>query len=171
MRINAGTVLLYNCSGPEFSKMRQIFAMLRLRMRPVAPDRYRLPLKDLAAGKGEAGAMEEPFPERVLVFCNLNDALLNQVLEVVRVAGLPDIDFKAVMTETNREWDSYRLLEHLREEREAIRAAKERKAAEEQAAREEQEDAPEQGTAREEAQDQADAPAPDSGEPEEPADS
>ena len=30
---NAGTILMYNLSGPEFSKLRQIFAMLRLRMR------------------------------------------------------------------------------------------------------------------------------------------
>ena len=37
---NAGTILMYNCSGPEFSRLRQIFAMLRLRMRVVEPDRY-----------------------------------------------------------------------------------------------------------------------------------
>jgi len=52
---NAGTVLLYNCSAPEFSKLKQIFAMLRLRMRVVEPDRYHLPLEELAQGKGEAG--------------------------------------------------------------------------------------------------------------------
>ena len=45
---NAGTVLLYNCSAPEFSKLKQIFAMLRLRMRVVEPDRYHVPLEELA---------------------------------------------------------------------------------------------------------------------------
>ena len=58
---NAGTVLLYNCSAPEFSKLKQIFAMLRLRMRVVEPDRYHVPLEELAqaaqrALQGGAGA-------------------------------------------------------------------------------------------------------------------
>ena len=41
---------MYNCSGPEFSRLRQIFAMLRLRMRPVGPERYHLTLRELANG-------------------------------------------------------------------------------------------------------------------------
>ena len=31
------TVLMYNCSGPEWAKLRQIFLMLRVRIRQVAP--------------------------------------------------------------------------------------------------------------------------------------
>ena len=45
---NAGTILMYNCSGPEFSRLRQIFAMLRLRMRVVEPDRYHVSLGELS---------------------------------------------------------------------------------------------------------------------------
>ena len=52
---NAGTILMYNCSGPEFSRLRQIFAMLRLRMRVVEPDRYHVSLGELSQGKGEPG--------------------------------------------------------------------------------------------------------------------
>lgn len=120
---NSGIVLMYNCSGPEFSKLRQIFAMLRLRMRVVGPDRYQVPLGELAAGKGEPAAEAgEAIPETMLVFCGLGDALLHQVLEVIRVAKLPPIGLKAVMTETNREWNTHQLCEELRKEREAIAA-------------------------------------------------
>ena len=56
--MKSGTILMYNCSGPEFSKLRQIFAMLRLRMRVVAPDRYHVTLEELAEGKGEASEQE-----------------------------------------------------------------------------------------------------------------
>ena len=42
MKFKSGTILMYECSGPEYSKLRQIFAMLRLRMRPVTPDKYHL---------------------------------------------------------------------------------------------------------------------------------
>ncbi len=120
MRLNAGTVLLFNCSGPEFSRLRQIFAMLRLRMHPVTPERYHLTLGQLASGTGEAGEAREPIQEKVLVFCNLGDALFHQVLEVIRHSDLPPIDFKAVLTESNASWTIDRLLESLYEEKAAI---------------------------------------------------
>lgn len=122
---NAGTVLLYQCSGPEFSKLKQIFAMLRLRMRVVEPDRYHVPLEALARGEGEPGQAAEPLSEPMLVFCGLGQALLNQVLEVIRLAKLPPIPLKAVLTETNQEWDTLQLHEELLKEREAIEKKKE----------------------------------------------
>ena len=120
MPTKSGTVLLYNCSGPEYSKMRQIFAMLRLRMRVVEPDRYHVPLAELAQGKGEPGEAAEPLSEPMLVFCGLGEALLNQVLEVIRLSKLPPIPLKAVMTETNRSWNTLQLHEELLKEREAM---------------------------------------------------
>ena len=119
--MRAGTILLYNCSGPEYSKLRQIFAMLRLRMRGVTPEQYNIPLGDLAEGKGGAATEAgEPIPETILLFCGLNEALLTQVLEVIRVAKIPPIQMKAVLTETNREWNSYQLIEELRREKEEL---------------------------------------------------
>jgi len=116
----AGTILIYNCTGPEFSKLRQIFAMLRLRMRVVEPERYHLTLEELAEGKGEDGQAQPRLEENMLVFCGLSDALLHQVLEVIRAAQVPPIPFKAVMTPTNREWNTMQLYAELKEEREAI---------------------------------------------------
>ena len=121
---NAGTILMYNCSGDKYSKLKQIFAMLRLRMRVVEPDRYHVSLGELSQGKGEPGERKEPLPEVMLVFCGLPKALLNQVLEVIRVANLPPIPLKAVLTETNRTWDTKQLHAELLQEREAIAAQK-----------------------------------------------
>ena len=117
---NAGTILIYNCTGPEYSKLRQIFAMLRLRMRVVEPERYHLTLAELAEGKGEEAEAQPRLADKMLVFCGLSDALLHQVLEVIRVSQVPPIDFKVVMTPTNREWTTMQLYEELKEEREAI---------------------------------------------------
>ena len=118
---NSGIILMYNCSGPEYSKLRQIFAMLRLRMHPVTPDRYHLPLVDLAMGRGEsAEEAPEAFQEKILVFCGMNRVFLNQVLAVIRTANLPPIELKAVLTSTNRDWDSLTLHTELLKEREAI---------------------------------------------------
>lgn len=116
----SGTVLMYNCSGPEYSKLRQIFAMLRIRMRPVQPDRYHLTLLELVRGEGEAvETSENPIEERILVFSGMNGAFLNQVLEVIRLSKLPEIEFKAVLTTENQNWNSVQLRDKLREEKEA----------------------------------------------------
>lgn len=117
---NAGTVLLYNCPSAKFSKLQHIFAMLHLRMRMIGPDRYHLPLSDLASGTGEPGPAEEPIPESMLVFCGLNPALLNQVLEIIRLAKLPPIPLKAVLTEANRSWNTLQLRQELLQEQKAI---------------------------------------------------
>ena len=122
---NSGSVLLYNCSGGKFSKLQQIFAMLRLRMRVVTPDRYHLPLSDLAQGLGEAGESAEAIPESMLVFCNVSAPLVQQILEILRVGKLPPIPLKAVMTESNKDWTSIQLYEELCKERQAVAEGKE----------------------------------------------
>ncbi len=125
MKTNDGTVLLYNCSGPEFFKLKQMLAMVRLRMRPVGPEKYGVPLEELAAGRGEAaGAPGEPFPESMLVFCGLNSGLLDKVLQLLRTSGLPPVSLKAVLTPGNQTWDSRKLYEELTKEREAFEAQK-----------------------------------------------
>lgn len=134
MNVRSGTILMYNCSGPAFSKLRQIFAMLRMRMHPVTPDRYHVSLIDLANGKGEpAETAPAPMEEAMLVFCGVRQPLLNQVLEVIRLAKLPPIPLKAVLTVGNQEWDSLKLREELLKEREAMEQA--RKAAQEERAK------------------------------------
>ena len=125
---NAGTVLLYNCSGAEFSKLKQIFAMLRLRMRMVEPDRYHVTLEELAQGKGEPGEAAQPLDEPMLVFCGMGQALLNQVLEIIRLAKLPPTPLKAVLTDSNRTWNTLELHAELLREREAIAAQQAEKA-------------------------------------------
>ncbi len=119
---NAGTVLMYNCSGEEFSKLKQIFAMLRLRMRPVEPDRYHVSLDELSHGAGDTAEPTAALPESMLVFCGMGQALLNQVLEIIRVSKLPPIPLKAVLTDSNRSWTTMQLYEELLKEREAIAA-------------------------------------------------
>lgn len=47
------TVLMYNCSGPEWAKLRQIFLMLRVRIRQVAPEQYGLTLEELLSHSEE----------------------------------------------------------------------------------------------------------------------
>ena len=160
MKFKSGTILMYECSGPEYSKLRQIFAMLRLRMRPVTPDKYHLTLAELADGKGEPledASDVKPVPERMLVFCGLNQVLLAQVLEVIRLAKLPPIPMKAVLTMNNLQWNTMQLYEELCREREAMEAQKNGQAPK-----------TEETKADENAEESAEAPKAEEAKPEEP---
>ena len=121
----SGIVLIYNCSGPKFTKLGHIFAMLGLRMRRIQPAQYGQPLLELAQGVEGAAVEAEAFPENMLVFCGLNQAFLNQLLEVIRLAKLPDIPLKAILTEYNQNWDSVKLHDELLAEKQKIEQATE----------------------------------------------
>ncbi len=66
-------VLLYNCSGPQWSKLRQILVMHVLRMRAVEPEPVRSPPHSAAGGKRrDRRGRGQAFAEPMLVFCGLN---------------------------------------------------------------------------------------------------
>ena len=118
--MSSETVLMYNCSGPEWAKLRQIFLMLRVRIRPAEPEQYGLPLEALLAHSEEKRGVEETFTEPMLVFCGISGGKLDHLLTAMRRAGLPRIAFKAMLTPTNRTWSSQQLWTELRREHAAV---------------------------------------------------
>ena len=121
------TVLMYNCSGEQWSKLRQIFLMLRVRIRPVEADQYGLTLEDLLGRSEEKAPVEEEFSAPMLVFCNLPHEKLDHLLTAMGRAGLPRIALKAMLTPTNRTWTSQQLWTELRREHEAMQAQRQQK--------------------------------------------
>lgn len=114
------TVLLYNCSGPQWSKLRQVFVMQKLRMKAVEPGQYGLPLAQVLEGSGEPAGVEEEFSDPMLVFCSLTGPQLDRLLGAMKRANLPPIPLKAVLTPTNRDWTSQQLWQELRREHQAM---------------------------------------------------
>ena len=121
------TVLMYNCSGEQWSKLRQIFLMLRVRIRPVEADQYGLTLEDLLGRSEEKSPVKEEFSDPMLVFCNLPHEKLDHLLTAMGRAGLPRIALKAMLTPTNRTWTSQQLWTELRREHEAMQAQRQQK--------------------------------------------
>ena len=115
-------VLLYNCSGPQWTKLHQMMMMLRFRIRVIRPELYRLSLEQLAQGQGEPAvdSVPEAFPESMMVFCGVGQAQMEAILNAIRLSKLPPIPLKAMMTDTNREWDSLQLHEELMKEKSAL---------------------------------------------------
>lgn len=121
------TVLMYNCDGEQWAKLRQIFLMLRVRIRPVEADQYGLTLEDLLGRSEEKAPVEEEFSDPMLVFCNLPHEKLDHLLTAMGRAGLPRIALKAMLTPTNRTWTSQQLWTELRREHEAMQAQRQQK--------------------------------------------
>ena len=121
------TVLMYNCSGEQWAKLRQIFLMLRVRIRPVEADQYGLTLEELLDRSEEKAPVEEEFSDPMLVFCNLPHEKLDHLLTAMGRAGLPHIALKAMLTPTNRTWTSQQLWTELRREHEAMQAQRQQK--------------------------------------------
>ena len=121
------TVLMYNCNDEQWAKLRQIFLMLRVRIRPVEADQYGLTLEDLLGRSEEKAPVEEEFSAPMLVFCNLPHEKLDHLLTAMGRAGLPRIALKAMLTPTNRTWTSQQLWTELRREHEAMQAQRQQK--------------------------------------------
>ena len=121
------TVLMYNCNGEQWAKLRQIFLMLRVRIRPVEADQYGLTLEELLGRSEEKAPVEEEFSDPMLVFCNLPHEKLDHLLTAMGRAGLPRIALKAMLTLTNRTWTSQQLWTELRREHEAMQAQRQQK--------------------------------------------
>ena len=121
------TVLMYNCNDEQWVKLRQIFLMLRVRIRPVEADQYGLTLEDLLGRSEEKAPVEEEFSDPMLVFCNLPHEKLDHLLTAMGRAGLPRIALKAMLTPTNRTWTSQQLWTELRREHEAMQAQRQQK--------------------------------------------
>ena len=121
------TVLMYNCDGEQWAKLRQIVLMLRVRIRPVEADQYGLTLEDLLGRSEEKSPVEEEFSDPMLVFCNLPHEKLDHLLTAMGRAGLPRIALKAMLTPTNRTWTSQQLWTELRREHEAMQAQRQQK--------------------------------------------
>ena len=120
--MSSETVLMYNCSSPEWAKLRQIFLMLRVRIRQVTPEQYGLTLEELLSRSEEIRPVEESFSDPMLIFCGLAQGRLDQILMAMSRAGLPRIALKAMLTPTNKSWTSQQLWTELRLEHDAMTA-------------------------------------------------
>ena len=107
------TVFLYNLDNPRGAKIRRLCMPLGLRTA----------LGELAAGKQpEAPYAGEGFDDEMMVLSDCPGRLLDLLLQSFRRNKVAPVHLKAVLTPTNREWDSVALHAELCREREAIRA-------------------------------------------------
>ena len=115
------SVLCYNLKGTKKGKqIAMIFGFLGYKIRHVEKEEYGLSLKVLA-GMGEvqeqASGSVDGFSEEMLVMNPAGETMLDKALFLMRKEKV-QIGLKAVLTETNQEWNSLELYEEIKKEHE-----------------------------------------------------
>lgn len=114
-------LLLYNIPPQRLAKMRAIFLRLGLKAAVVAPESWDKPIGSLLGLETEAqGEAGEAFREEMLVMYNLPQGTMNQLLAAMRQSKTV-VALKAIVTQTNVHWSSYRLYQELAAEHEALK--------------------------------------------------
>lgn len=106
----------------EIEAVRKIAGPLRIRVVEILPEDFRQPIENLTGtgttGKAEAFTGKAP-GESLLLFCGLTEKHLDKVLQGLKQKKI-QIDYKAVLTDTNKKWSVLKLYLELEKEKHAI---------------------------------------------------
>lgn len=123
------TVLLYYPKKPKYlPRLKGILVQLGIRIRTVDPSNVTQKVGYLANLPGYTEeSVTEPLPsipEPVLVMRNFTGFRMDQLFTSMRRAGIPSIDLKAIVTDTNADWSFYELYTEIEKEHEQMHAKK-----------------------------------------------
>ena len=120
-RRTSGESILYYTPDPHDSaaKLKGVLVRMGIRIRNVSPDQVMETVGALAGMPGfqlSGGTATEVIPEPMLVLYRFSSQRMDELLLNLRKAGVPRIDLKAVVTESNCQWSFFHLYEEIREE-------------------------------------------------------
>lgn len=121
------TVLYYTPEqSPKVTKLKGVLVRMGIRIRNISPEQVTQSVGYLAGVAGYEAREEEGeagFPvvgEEVLVMHHFTSRRIDELLLNLRKAGVPKIELKAIVTESNCPWTFFRLYEELKEEHEKM---------------------------------------------------
>lgn len=111
-------VLTYHIAPAKLAKIQVLCLRLGIRVCPVLPEDYGEPLAALAglAEKGRHLAPAEDFQDEMLVMANFRPGMMDAFLNGFRQSRIPPVPLKAMLTETNAQWNSLELHRAIAEE-------------------------------------------------------
>lgn len=117
------TVLLYNFKDSERKKkLTKALLPLGFRLKTVAKKDYLKPVGFLAGLKEmeDNGSVYEgeEFQDEMMLMAGFTSARVDTLLGALRRNGVGRINYKAVLTETNKSWDSVSLFREIKREHE-----------------------------------------------------
>lgn len=123
------TVLLYNFKDAERArKLKMALMPLGFRIKAVMKEDYLKPLGFLVGVKDmeDNGAVYEgeEFEDEMMIMAGFTSARVDVLLSALRKKGVGRINYKAVLTETNKNWDSVSLFKEIKREHEYMTGKK-----------------------------------------------
>ena len=115
------TILTFNLNETRLSKLRFLCMKLGLAVKAVPEEDFCQPISALCGMTESAEpAPAEAFPEEMLIFCHMDNTLVNRFLQTAKQMRFAPVALKAILTPTNAEWTPAQLCQELRDERAAI---------------------------------------------------
>lgn len=124
-------ILTFGLFPEEMEKVKKAAASLKIRVENVPVVLYKQTIGKLSQGKmdslAEAVQVDkeeeifagEPPKEQMLVFCDMESTQLDKLLAALR-RMMVQVDYKAVMTPTNKKWNVLRLYAELEREKRSM---------------------------------------------------
>lgn len=121
------TLLCYHISTEDFNKLRSLLTLLNFNVTLIPKSDYLQSIGYLASLPGylrTASRYTGPdFMESMLVMAHMNEAQTDQLLAMLKMPGMPELKRKAMLTDTNQNWSSITLYEHITAEIASIRSS------------------------------------------------
>ena len=123
------TVLLYNFNGERKKQLTKALLPLGFRLKAVAKEDYLKPVGFLAGLKDmeDNGSVYEgeEFQDEMMLMAGFTSVRIDTLIGALRKNGVGRINYKAVLTETNKNWDSVSLFQELKKEHEYMTGGQE----------------------------------------------
>ena len=121
------TLLCYHISTEDYHKIKELLALLNYDVLLIPKSDYLQAIGTLASLPGYARTASRytgaDFEESMLVMAHMNEAQADQLLMMLRMPGMPILKRKVMLTDTNRNWTSTALYQHISAEIASIRSS------------------------------------------------
>ncbi|WP_312428444.1 DUF3783 domain-containing protein [Lacrimispora sp.] len=110
------------------AKLKAVLVRMGVRIKNISPEQVNQTVGYLAGFDGFEEKEQEDCPdveEEILVMKNFSNRRIDELLLNLRRAGVPKIDLKAVITDTNCKWKFYDLYLELKKEHDTMSEANE----------------------------------------------
>lgn len=119
-------LLVFHLDDNNLKKLKQVTGALKIRVEEVPSSDYLKPLEMIA--NKTASPFIQPFSEEVpseslIVFCDFTEKKMDKLLAALRRDQIA-IDYKAVLTPTNKKWNVMRMYLEMQAEKSAYQKTK-----------------------------------------------
>lgn len=120
------TVLLINFQdAKQLREIKMILLSMKIKMKTVEKKEYLQKIGYLAGMKDTEPVQDvyggEELGKEMMIFANLRETQLEQILYRIRKNGVKKVDYKAILTDTNKDWTVPQLYEELAGEHEKMK--------------------------------------------------